>query len=52
MAIEQFDKIYPEYHLVMYAKRSQNILIPLLAADVERRILSGTSDTVIEDVAA
>ena len=33
MAIEQFDKIYPEYHLVMYAKRSQNILIPLLAAE-------------------
>ena len=32
-AIEQFDKVYPEYHLAMYAKRSQNILTPLLAAD-------------------
>ena len=32
-AIEQFDKAYPEYHLAMYAKRSQNIMTPLLAAD-------------------
>ena len=32
-AIEQFDKAYSEYHLAMYAKRSQNILTPLLAAD-------------------
>ena len=34
-AIEQFDKAYPEYHLAMYmyAEKSQNILIPLLAAD-------------------
>ena len=32
-AIEQFDKAYPEYHLAMYVKKSQNILIPLLAAE-------------------
>ena len=32
-AIEQFDKAYPEYHLSMYVKRSENILVPLLAAD-------------------
>ena len=24
-AIEQFDRAYPEYHLAMYAKRSQNL---------------------------
>lgn len=32
-AVEQFDKAYPEYHLALYAKQSQNILIPLLAAE-------------------
>lgn len=32
-AITQFDKAYPEYHLAAYAARSQNILVPLLAAD-------------------
>ena len=32
-AIEVFDKAYPEYHLATYAKRSENILTPLLAAD-------------------
>ena len=32
-AVEAFDKAYPEYHLAMYAKRSENILTPLLAAD-------------------
>ena len=32
-AIEVFDKAYPEYHLAMYAKSSENILTPLLAAD-------------------
>ena len=32
-AVEAFDKAYPEYHLAMYAKSSENILTPLLAAD-------------------
>ena len=32
-AVEAFDKAYPEYHLAMYARRSENILTPLLAAD-------------------
>lgn len=32
-AITQFDKAYPEYHLAAYSARSQNILVPLLAAD-------------------
>ena len=32
-AIEQFDRTYPEYHLSMYAKRSENILALLLAPE-------------------
>ncbi len=32
-AIRSFDKAYPEYMLGRYAERSDNILIPLLAAD-------------------
>ena len=31
--IRRFDEIYPEYHLVGYAERSENILFPLFAAD-------------------